>query len=143
MRLLFSFISIFSISLLCAQSGEEAKIYKNDSSQAGSFELVDVRPSIDPKIWRKLVVSSLQKPIEYAASKGMKGGSYTVKVQFIVEIDGSITEIKALNDPGYALAKASEDIMRDSPNWNAAEKNGKKVRCYRIQPFTFIIQEQH
>lgn len=141
MRLLFCLIFFFTASTLFAQSTDTAKLYTSDSSQIGLFEMVDVKPSIDQKIWRRLLIDSLQHIIENAAINGIKEGVYVVKVQFIVEQDGSISEIKVLNDPGYDLAKGSENVMRASPKWSPAEKNGKKVRCYHTQPITFVIQE--
>lgn len=142
MRFVFSLILIFSTYLVFAQSSDTVKIYTSDSAQAGLFQMVDVKPAIDQKILRKLMIDSLQTAIEDAAVKGMKEGVYTVQVQFIVEVDGSISNIKALNDPGYDLAMKSENVMRASPKWNPGEKDGKKVRAYYIQPFTFVIQEQ-
>jgi periplasmic protein TonB len=142
MRLLFALTCVLLTSTLFAQPTDTSKIYTSDSSQTGLFEMVDVKPAIDQKVWRKLIIDSLQHTIENAAINGIKLGVYVVKVQFIVEPDGSILEIKVLNDPGYDLARGSENVMRASPKWNPAEKNGKKVRCYHIQPITFVIQEQ-
>jgi protein TonB len=142
MRLLFFLVFILSTSVLFAQSTDTARTYTTDSSQIDSFEMVDVKPAIDQKVWRRLIIDSLQHVIENAAIKGMEQGVYTIKVQFVVEADGSISEIKALNDPGYDLAAGAENIMRASPKWKPAEKNGKPVRCYHKQPFTFVIQEQ-
>lgn len=141
MRLLFTLILVLSISVLFGQSADTAKTYTSDSSQSGLLEMVDVKPSIDQKVWRKLLMDSLQRTIEDAAASGIKNGVYIVKVQFIVETDGSVSDIKALNDPGYGLAKKCEEVMKASPKWNPGEKNGKKVRSYHIQPITFVIQE--
>jgi periplasmic protein TonB len=142
MRLLFALICVLLTSTLFAQPTDTNRIYTSDSSQIDLFEMVDVKPAIDQKVWRKFIIDSLRHIIEDAASNGIKQGIYVMKVQFIVEPDGSISEIKVLNDPGYDLAKGCENVMRASPKWNPAEKNGQKVRCYHVQPFTFVIQEQ-
>ncbi len=80
--------------------------------------------------------------IEDAASSGMSPGNVTVNVRFLVERDGSITSVQALNDPGYGLAKGAEEVVKRGPKWSPGEQNGKKVRSYHTQPITFQIQEQ-
>ena len=71
----------------------------------------------------------------------MKAGQYIVNVRFLVERDGSISDVKALNDPGYGLGAASVKVVRTGPKWKAGEQNGRKVRSYQTQPLTFVIHE--
>ena len=80
--------------------------------------------------------------IEDAANSGMAPGNYTVNVKFLVEKDGSIADVKALNDPGYGLAQGAVEVVKRGPKWSPGEQNGKKVRSYHTQPITFQIQEQ-
>jgi protein TonB len=42
----------------------------------------------------------------------MDPGTYTVQVRFLVERDGSITDVQALSDPGFGLKKAAEDVIK-------------------------------
>lgn len=106
------------------------------------FEKVDIEASVDVMKWRRQLEKHLQKPIEKAAKKGMKAGYYTVLVRFLVERDGSITDVRALNDPGYDLAEASVNVVKTGPKWNPGEQNGRKVRSYHTQPITFVISEK-
>jgi protein TonB len=71
----------------------------------------------------------------------MKAGTYVVNVRFLVEKDGSINDVHALNDPGYGLAKAAEKVLKTGPRWSPGEQNGRKVRSYHTQPITFVIQQ--
>jgi protein TonB len=84
----------------------------------------------------------LQRYIEDAAASGMNPGTYTVNVRFLVEKDGSITQVTALNDPGYGLKQGAEEVVKRGPKWAPGEQNGRKVRSYHTQPITFVIQEQ-
>jgi protein TonB len=113
---------------------------KSDSSFI--FEAVEIEASVNVQLWRHQLESHLQKPIEKAAKKGMKAGQYTVNVRFLVEKDGSISDVRTLNDPGYGLAEASEKVVRTGPRWNAGVYKGKKVRSYHTQPITFVISEK-
>ena len=106
------------------------------------FTKVDVEASVNMAQWRRHLEKHLQSPIEKAAKKGMKSGYYTVMVRFLVEKDGSITDVRALNDPGYGLAEASEKVLKSGPRWKPGEHNGKKVRSYYTQPLTFVISDK-
>jgi protein TonB len=106
------------------------------------FEKVEIEASVDAKSWRRHLESQLQRYIEDAASQGMSPGQYTVHVRFLVEKDGSITDVSALNDPGYGLSKGATDVVKRGPKWNPGEQNGRKVRSYHTQPITFVIAEE-
>jgi protein TonB len=106
------------------------------------FEKVEIEASVNPSTWRRHLESQLQRYIEDAASAGMNPGTYTVNVRFLVERDGSITDVRALNDPGYGLGAGAAEVVKRGPKWNPGEQNGRKVRSYHTQPITFVIQEQ-
>lgn len=105
------------------------------------FEKVEVEASVNSAQWRRHLESLLVRYIEDAASQGMAPGKYTVNVRFLVEKDGSIGDVKALNDPGYGLARGAVDAIRKGPRWSAGEQNGQKVRSYHTQPITFVIND--
>ena len=105
------------------------------------FEKVEIEASVDIKQWRRHLESQLQRYIEDAASQGMNPGQYTVQVRFLVEKDGSITDVRSLNDPGYGLGKGAEEVVRRGPKWSPGEQNGRKVRSYHTQPITFVVSE--
>ena len=117
------------------------KIVAAPYGEENIFEKVEVEASVNVQMWRKHLEVNLLPYIERAASSKMKAGSYTVNVRFLVERDGSISDVKALNDPGYGLAKGCEKVVRTGPKWSPGELNGKKVRSYHTQPITFSIQD--
>jgi protein TonB len=106
------------------------------------FEKVEIEASVNVSQWRRHLESQLQRYIEDAASSGMNPGTYTVNVRFLVEKDGSITDVRSLNDPGYGLGQGAVEVVKRGPKWSPGEQNGRKVRSYHTQPITFVIQEQ-
>lgn len=70
----------------------------------------------------------------YTTPEDCPGGK--VMVSFVVEKDGSITDIKVIRDIGYGAGKEAERVLRKSPKWTPAEQNGKKVRCTYIVPIS-------
>lgn len=105
------------------------------------FEKVEIEASVNAAQWRRHLQRHLQRYIEDAAYDGMAPGKYTVSVRFLVEKDGSISHVKALNNPGYGLGRGAVEVVKTGPKWRPGEQNGRKVRSYHTQPITFVIME--
>jgi protein TonB len=86
--------------------------------------------------WRRYLERSLQYP-EAAQENGIQG---VVRVQFIVDKEGNISEVTALNDPGEGLAEEAVRIIKKGPKWKPAEQNGRKVIYRHIQSITFKLE---
>jgi protein TonB len=70
--------------------------------------------------------------------EGLKGKVY---VTFVVEKDGSLTDIKVLRDIGYGTGKEAIRVLKATPRWNPGEQNGKKVRCTFSLPISIQSAE--
>ena len=75
------------------------------------------------------------------SDNGAPVGSYTVELQFIVNLDGSLSDIKALTQHGYGMEEEAIRAISRGPKWTPAQQNGHKVVSYRKQPITFVIAE--
>ena len=125
--------------IVFAQSGDTTSA---QTIEGDIFVKVDIEASVDASQWRKHLEANLGPAIEHAAKKGMKAGTYTVYVRFLVEKDGSISNVKARNNPGFGLAKASENVIKSGPKWKPGMQNGRIVRSYHTQPITFVLTEE-
>ncbi len=65
--------------------------------------------------------------------EGLKGKVY---VTFVVEKDGSLTDIKVLRDIGYGTGKEAIRVLQKCPKWNPGVQNGKPVRVLYSLPIT-------
>lgn len=54
---------------------------------------------------------------------------------FIIEKNGSVSNIKVLRDFGYGSGKELERVLKLSPNWIPAIKDGNPVRCLYSVPY--------
>ena len=138
MRFIFFVILLLSSTFLFAQYTIEPPSAPVDTT---IFEKVEVEASVDKAAWMAHLTKELWPVIEKAAIEGIKPGSYTVRVRFLVEKDGSISYVHATNDPGKGLAKSAERVVKTGPKWKPAEHNGKMVRSYHTQPITFVFSE--
>jgi periplasmic protein TonB len=82
----------------------------------------------------------LQKNLKYPKKAIKKNIQGIVRVQFLVDKAGNISEVMALNDPGGGLAEESVRIIANGPKWRPAEQNGKKVIYRHIQALTFKLE---
>jgi protein TonB len=82
----------------------------------------------------------LQKNLRYPDDAIDNGTQGVVRVQFIVDREGNISEVQALNDPGDGLAEEAVRIIKKGPKWKPAEQNGRKVICRHIQAITFRLE---
>jgi protein TonB len=63
-----------------------------------------------------------------------------VVVKFVVEKDGSITNIQIVRDIGGGCGREVERIIRLMPRWKPAKKNGLPVRSWQTFPFRFKLE---
>ena len=82
----------------------------------------------------KFIGKNYQVPEE----DGLKGKIY---VTFVVEKDGSLTDIKVLRDIGYGTGKEAIRVLKSCPRWNPGEQNGKKVRVLYSLPISIQSAE--
>jgi hypothetical protein len=57
--------------------------------------------------------------------QGFKG---KLIVSFIIETDGSLSDIKVLKDLGYGTSEEAIRVLQSSPKWIPGKQNGKPVR---------------
>ncbi|MBP6431983.1 MAG: energy transducer TonB [Ferruginibacter sp.] len=93
-----------------------------------------------PKGWVRLLQQNLNPNIP--VDNGARAGLYTVIVKFIVNADGSISDIALENDPGYGMGKEALRVIKLAKKWKPAVEFGKIVKAYRRQPISFQIEEE-
>ena len=83
------------------------------------------------------VGNNFQRP-ELDVEKTLK-----VYVSFVIERDGSITDIKVLNDPGYGLGKEAIRVLKSiKAKWTPGILNGKTVRTAYNLPITIKTEAE-
>ena len=82
----------------------------------------------------KYIFSNLQFPAE-AKEREVQG---TVRLSFVVETDGSVSNITVVNSVGGGCDNEAIRLIQETI-WIPAEKNGKYVRSSNMQDITFSI----
>jgi len=91
----------------------------------------------EEKAWRSFLEKNLNPnvPVKNRASEG----TYLVIVQFIVDKEGQVTEIKPLTKFGFGMEEEVVRILKKAPRWIPAFQYGRNVKAYRKQPVTFVV----
>lgn len=63
-----------------------------------------------------------------------------VILSFVVEKDGSITDIKVLRDPGYGTGKEAIRVLKTMPKWKPARQDNRTVRSQFTLPITIQVR---
>ena len=85
--------------------------------------------------WQSFLKNNFTPPDE----PGLKG---KVIVSFVVEKDGSLTDIKVLRDIGYGTGNEAIRVLKKGPKWTPAVQNGRNVRSAFIQQFSIETPEE-
>ena len=85
-------------------------------------------------------LSFIRRNLKYPAAAVKANIQGTVVVQFVVELDGSVTDIKAVSGP-EELKQAAMNVIKKSPKWNPAVQNGRRVKGYKKQPIVFRMEK--
>ena len=81
------------------------------------------------------LVENLNYP-EKAKAKKITGKVY---VSFVVEKDGSISNVKVLRDIGYGCGEEAVRVVKAMPRWKPGMQRGKNVRVQYTLPLNFQI----
>jgi TonB family protein len=81
----------------------------------------------------------LRKNIRYPAIMREKYIQGRVIITFVVETDGSLSDIKAIRGPGYGSEEESIRVISLSPRWIPGVQNGKQVRVQYTVPISFTL----
>jgi periplasmic protein TonB len=88
--------------------------------------------------WKRFLERNLNQNV--LEENGAPPGRYTVVVSFRVDKDGSITEVKADNNPGYGTADEAVRVIKKGPRWNPAQQNGRQVIYRQRESITFVLE---
>ena len=82
----------------------------------------------------------LSKNIKYPVVAEENGVQGRVIVTFVVERDGSITDVKVVKSVDPSLDKEATRVVKSMPHWIPGKQNGSAVRVKYTVPVTFKLQ---
>jgi Gram-negative bacterial TonB protein C-terminal len=125
-KLLILIIAIFASQFMSAQAS-----LNSIQTLAINYSDAEVKPEFPGgyNSFMKFIGENFKTP-------EVEGLSGVVKISFVVETTGKITNIKILNDIGSGVGEEAKRVVAKSPNWTPGEQDGKPVRVTFILPIT-------
>ena len=118
--------------------GKQVIEVKKEEDENTVFTKVEVEAQFPggEKEWKRFLERNLEAnvPIDNNAPEG----TYSVVVQFIVDKEGIISDVRALTSHGYGMEEEAMRVIKKGPKWTPAVQNGRQVKAYRKQPITFV-----
>ena len=102
------------------------------------FEVVEQMPSFPGG--DKALLEYLSNNIKYPVVAQENGVQGRVVVSFVVEKDGSITDVKVVRSVDPSLDKEAARVVKSMPRWIPGKQNGSAVRVKYTVPVTFRLQ---
>ena len=122
--------------------GKQIVEVKKEDDENKIFDKVEIEASFpggDSK-WRQYLERNANGQV--ATDNGAPEGTYTTVVQFVVDKEGNISDVRALTNHGYGMEEEAIRVIKKGPKWNAAIQNGRQVKAYRKQPITFRVESE-
>ena len=79
--------------------------------------------------------------VKYPAIAQENGIQGKVIISFVVNTDGSVSNIEVLRTPDSTLSDEAVRIIKSSPKWTAAKQRNKSVRQKFVIPIDFRISD--
>ena len=119
---------------------KEAEVVEEEvEEEAIPFQLVEQKPSFnggDANEFSKWVNSKLVYP-EIAKENGVQG---RVTLQFTVEADGRVTNVKVLRGVDESLDKEADRVVSSSPKWKPGKQRDRAVKVTYTFPVIFQLR---
>lgn len=111
---------------------------ESESNKIFNGDDVDQQPSFPggTNALNTFIVSNLKYPV-FAQEKGIQG---RVVVKFIVEKDGSISNVEVDRSVNPGLDNEAMRVVKAMPKWIPGQINGKAVKVECSHPFVFRLQ---
>ena len=144
------------VDVIC-DNGHVETLSKEDAQKEGLLKRIEKNTSSDSipdkvftkveneasfpggqQAWIKYISRKIQASIDSFTNKDYG----TCVVKFIVNTDGSISNVEATTMKDTYLADIALNAVKTGPKWIPATQNGRVVAAYRLQPITLTDPEK-
>jgi len=130
--IIMSLMALFGLTTVSAQKTVVAK--KNQQV----FDVVEKMPEYPGG--QAALFEYLQKNVKYPADAEKKKVEGRVLVTFVVNTDGSITDIEVVRKTFPSLDAEAVRVISGMPRWKPGEQKGQKVRVKYTVPLSFRLK---
>lgn len=89
-----------------------------------------------PRAWNAYLESAFVRNAKPLRKKGVEG---TCLVRFVVDADGTVSEVTALTLKGTLVAETAVKAIKDGPKWIPCTVDGQPTKTLKVQPITYQL----
>jgi periplasmic protein TonB len=101
------------------------------------FTVVEDQPT--PNGGYEAFYKYVSKNMKYPAQARRMGVEGKVYVQFVVDKDGSITEVQAVKGIGAGCDEEAVRVLQEAPKWKPGKQRGRAVKVRMVLPIQFKL----
>ncbi len=111
---------------------------EEDQDESPVFFIVEDMPEFPggEGALHKYLATEVNYPV-IAQENGIQGRVY---VKFVINTDGSVTEVEIARGVDPSLDREALRVVRDMPKWKPGKQRGKAVRVSYTVPINFVLQ---
>ncbi len=128
---------LMAIAACMMTLGAQAQEQKGNTAQ-GVFDVVEEMPQYPGGM--QAMITYLQENVTYPKDAQEKKISGRVLVTFIVEKDGSVSNVETVKSVFPSLDEEAVRIVKGMPNWKPGKQSGKVVRVKYTLPVSFSLK---
>jgi periplasmic protein TonB len=113
------------------------KPQEEDADVIVSFVEEQAEPENGIQSFYEYVARELSK--RYPKQAQRMGIDGTVYIQFVIERDGSLSDVQAIRGIGGGCDEIAVDVVQNSPKWKPGKQRGQAVRSRRVIPIKFVL----
>ena len=130
-------MSLMAICCLTTVLAQKTVVSQKDQKEE-PFNVVEDMPAFPGGM--EAMIQFLSSNIQYPADAQKQKVDGRVLVNFVVEKDGSITEVKVVK-PGFpSLDAEAVRVVKAMPKWKPGYQNGRAVRVLFTLPINFSLK---
>jgi len=138
-KILTTLTLVFTLGTSATFAQSAATTSKPDTTLQKVFRFVDQQA--EPKGGTEAFLRYLTKHVSYPKTARDSNIQGRVMLQFIVNEDGKLSDIKIVKDIGGNCGEVVKKAIEKYPYlWTPAKTNGKPVKSFYTVPFTFSLQ---
>ena len=130
-------MSLMAICCLTTVLAQKTVVSQKDQKE-DPFNVVEDMPAFPGGM--EAMIQFISSNIKYPADAKKQKVDGRVLVNFVVEKDGSITEVKVIKPAFPSLDAEAIRVVKAMPKWKPGYQNGKAVRVQFTMPINFSLK---
>lgn len=128
---------LMAIAACMMTLGAQAQVKNETTTSENVFDVVEDMPQYPDGMqgMMKFLIENISYPKD-AQEKKISG---RVLVTFVVEKDGSISNVETVKSVFPSLDDEAVRVVKSMPNWKPGKQNGKVVRVKYTLPISFSL----